>query len=194
MKLVFATHNVDKFREVKAIIPEGIELLSLSDIGCADEIEETGTTLEQNARIKAEFVRKNYNLNCFADDTGLEVQALNGAPGVYSARYAGENVTYNDNVEKLLKNLEDKSNRTAQFRTAIFLLINDKEFLFDGIVNGIIIKQKKGNRGFGYDPIFIPSGFNKTFAEMSLEEKNKMSHRALAIKALVSHLNKIVNI
>ncbi|NNC86006.1 MAG: non-canonical purine NTP diphosphatase [Bacteroidia bacterium] len=194
MKLVFATNNVDKFKEVKQIMSKQIELLSLSDIGCTDEIEETGKTLEENAKIKAEFVRQCYKLNCFADDTGLEVEALEGAPGVYSARYAGENVSYNDNVEKLLNDLKTAKNRKAQFRTVIALLIDDNEFLFEGIVNGQIINEKKGERGFGYDPIFQPDGFNKTFAEMSLNEKNKISHRALAIKALASHLNKIVNI
>ena len=188
MKLVFATNNKDKVKEIKALLDDSIELLSLEDIGCTENIEETENTLEGNAKLKADYVTKKFGYDCFADDTGLEVEALDGAPGVYSARYAGENVTYDDNVQKMLKEMRDQSNRKAQFRTVIALNTGGKQYLFEGICKGDILKIKRGKEGFGYDPIFQPRGFNKSFAEMSLEEKGLISHRGLATKKLVDFL------
>ena len=188
MKLVFATNNKDKVKEIKALLDDSIELLSLEDIGCTENIEETENTLEGNAKLKADYVTKKFGYDCFADDTGLEVEALDGAPGVYSARYAGENVTYDDNVQKMLKEMRDQSNRNAQFRTVIALNTGGKQYLFEGICKGDILKIKRGKKGFGYDPIFQPRGFDKSFAEMSLEEKGKISHRGLTTKKLVDFL------
>ena len=188
MKLVFATNNAGKLAEVQKMLPKSIELLSLKDIECFDDIEETATTLEGNAKIKANYITENFGYNCFADDTGLEVKSLNGAPGVYSARYAGEPVNAENNMQKLLTNLSSSTNRNAQFRTSICLNLDGKQFLFDGICEGEITKEKQGEKGFGYDPIFIPSGFNKSFAQMTSEEKNKISHRGLAIKKLIEFL------
>ena len=188
MKLVFATNNAGKLAEVQKMLPKSIELLSLKDIECFDDIEETATTLEGNAKIKANYITENFGYNCFADDTGLEVVSLNGAPGVYSARYAGEPANAENNMQKLLTNLSRSKNRNAQFRTSICLNLDGKQFLFDGICKGEITNEKQGEKGFGYDPIFIPSGFDKSFAQMTSEEKNKISHRGLAIKKLIEFL------
>ena len=188
-KFVFATNNIHKLREVAAIVGHQIELLSLNDIGCHDDIPETSDTLEGNALLKARYVYERYHTNCFADDTGLEVEALGGAPGVYSARYAGEGHNSEENTKKLLHELEGKDNRKARFRTVFALIINGKEHLFEGIVRGEIIARKRGTSGFGYDPVFVPEGFTQTFAEMSDGQKNKISHRALAVGKLCKFLN-----
>ncbi|TDQ23840.1 non-canonical purine NTP diphosphatase [Tenacibaculum caenipelagi] len=191
MKLVFATNNQNKLTEVQKMLPDSIELLSLKDIQCFDDIEETAITLEGNAQIKANYITEKFGYNCFADDTGLEVEALNGAPGVYSARYAGESNNSENNMQKLLTELSGKTNRKAQFRTSICLNLNGKQFFFNGICKGDILLEKQGQQGFGYDPIFQPEGYNKSFAEMSSEEKNKISHRGLAIQQLVAFLKSI---
>ena len=188
MKLVFATNNKDKIKEVKALLGNDIDILSLADINCAEEIEETEATIEGNAKLKADYITKKYGYDCFADDTGLEVDALNGEPGVMSARYAGENVTYEDNVQKMLGEMSGKTSRKAQFRTVIALNLKDKQYLFEGMCKGEILEQKQGNRGFGYDPIFKPYGFDKSFAEMSLSEKGEISHRGIAVKKLIEFL------
>lgn len=188
-KFVFATNNIHKLREVAAIVGHQIELLSLNDIGCHDDIPETSDTLEGNALLKARYVYERYHTNCFADDTGLEVEALGGAPGVYSARYAGEGHNSEENIKKLLHELEGKDNRKARFRTVFAIIINGKEHLFEGIVRGEIIARKRGTSGFGYDPVFVPEGFTQTFAEMSDGQKNKISHRALAVGKLCKFLN-----
>lgn len=188
-KFVFATNNAHKLEEVKALLGDKIELLSMKDIKCSADIPETETTLEGNALLKARYIYENYHINCFADDTGLEVEALNGAPGVYSARYAGEEHNSEANMKKLLQELEGVENRKAQFRTIFALIIEGKEHLFEGIVKGEIIKQRKGNAGFGYDPIFVPEGYTQTFAEMGSEEKNKISHRAKAVGKLCKFLH-----
>ncbi|TVZ55436.1 XTP/dITP diphosphohydrolase [Lutibacter sp. Hel_I_33_5] len=190
MKLVFATNNLNKLAEVQKMLPSSIELLSLKDINCFDEIDETATTLEGNAQLKANHITEKFSYNCFADDTGLEVESLNGEPGVYSARYAGEPANSENNMQKLLTELENKENRKAQFRTSVCLNINGEQFLFDGICKGEILQQKQGEKGFGYDPIFKPKGYHQSFAEMSAEEKNKISHRGLAIQKLVGFLKK----
>lgn len=189
MKLVFATNNLHKLKEVQAIVPSHIQLLSLADINCTEDIPETSPTIEGNAIQKATYIKDNYGYDCFADDTGLEVQVLNGAPGVYSARYAGETKDSNANMNKLLENLEEKENRNAQFKTVIALYINKKLETFTGICEGTIISEKKGEQGFGYDPIFSPNGYQETFAELPLEKKNSISHRARAVKKLVEFLN-----
>ena len=191
MKLIFATHNQNKFDEVRVLLPASIELMSLTDIGCYDEIPETAKTLKGNAQIKADFVTTHYGLPCFADDTGLLVDALNGAPGVYSARYAGEQKNSDDNMNKLLFELEDKDSRSARFETVIALNLKKEQIHFSGTVEGKITKTKSGEKGFGYDPIFQPNEYDKTFAELPLEIKNKISHRGKAIKQLVSYLNEI---
>lgn len=187
-KFVFATNNVHKLQEVKEILNNNLELLSLQDINCNTDIAETADTLEANALLKARFVYENYHLDCFGDDTGLEVEALNGAPGVYSARYAGEGHDSEANIKKLLHNLEGIENRKAQFRTVFALILNGKEHLFEGIIKGEIIKVRKGTSGFGYDPIFIPEGYTETFAEMGNEIKNEISHRAIATNKLCNFL------
>lgn len=188
-KLVFATNNSHKLKEVSAILGNQIELLSLADINCHTDIPETADTLEGNALLKSQFIYSNYQLDCFADDTGLEVEALNGAPGVYSARYAGgEGHNAEANMLKLLLEMKDKENRKAQFRTVISLILDGKEYQFEGVVNGMIITEKKGDSGFGYDPIFIPEGYNETFAELGDEIKNKISHRAQAVHKLCEFL------
>ena len=190
-KLVFATNNAHKLEEVDAILGEKIELFSLNDIGCHTDIPETAATLEGNALLKSSFIFKNYGLDCFADDTGLEVEALDGAPGVYSARYAGgEGHDSQANMLKLLHDLEGKKNRKAQFRTAISLILDGKEYLFEGVIKGEIIKEKRGDSGFGYDPIFKPEGYDKTFAELGNDIKNKISHRALAVQKLCEFLQR----
>lgn len=188
-KLVFATNNRNKLIEVQAMLPD-YELLCLEDIGCTEEIPETADTLEGNALLKATYVKDRFGFDCFADDTGLEVTSLNNEPGVYSARYAGEEKDSNANMDKLLTNLSSESDRSARFRTVIALISNGKTHYFEGIVNGEILHSKQGNDGFGYDPIFQPEGFNVSFAEMTLQEKNKISHRARAVNALINYLNK----
>ena len=189
MKLVFATNNKHKLQEVRDILGSRVEVLSLNDINCHDDIPETGSTLEENALIKARWISNKYHCNCFADDTGLEVTALNGAPGVYSARYAGEECDSQANMEKLLQNLTGKTDRSAQFRTVIALIIDGEELLFDGIVKGSISNKKRGDSGFGYDPIFIPEGYEESFAQMGNEEKNSISHRFRATEKLSKYLN-----
>ena len=188
MKLVFATHNANKFNEVKVLFPEYIELISLTDLDCHEDIPETAETLEGNAKIKADYVTKNYGLPCFADDTGLLVDALNGAPGVYSARYAGEQNNASDNMTKLLSELKGVANRSARFQTSIVLNLNKERVFFDGVVEGKITTFKSGEKGFGYDPIFQPNGYQKTFGELPLKIKNKISHRGRAIQKLVAYL------
>lgn len=187
-KLVFATNNLHKLNEVSAILENKIELLSLNDINCQIDIPETSNTLEGNALLKAQYIYSNYKLNCFADDTGLEVEALNGEPGVYSARYAGDIHNSEANMLKLLHNMENKENRQAQFRTVISLILDETEYQFEGIIKGKIITEKRGSSGFGYDPIFIPKGYDKTFAELGDEIKNKISHRAQAVNKLCKFL------
>ena len=190
-KFVFATNNAHKLEEVKDILGDKIELLSLKDINCHEEIPETADTLAGNALLKARYVYEKYHLNCFADDTGLEVEALNGAPGVYSARYAGDAHNSEANMKKLLHELENAENRKAQFHTVFALIIDGKEHLFEGTVKGEITKIHKGTSGFGYDPIFQPEGYHQTFAEMGNEEKNKISHRAKATQKLCKFLKSI---
>jgi XTP/dITP diphosphohydrolase len=190
MKLVFATNNPNKVAEVQKMLSNTIELLSLKDINCFDEIEETESTLEGNAKLKAAYITQKFGYNCFADDTGLEVESLNGKPGVYSARFAGEPRNSENNMKKLLSVLKDIENRKAQFRTSICLNLDGEEFLFEGVCKGEILKEKQGKKGFGYDPIFKPEGFNRSFAEMTSQEKNKISHRGIAIQKLVSFLDK----
>lgn len=188
MKIVFATNNLNKLSEVQKMLPSSIQLLSLNDINCFDEIEETETTLEGNAILKAAYITNKFGFDCFADDTGLEVVALNGAPGVHSARYAGSENNAEKNMHKLLTALENKIERSAQFRTAIALNLNGKQFLFEGICKGTILKAKQGEKGFGYDPIFKPAGYDNSFASMTSEEKNKISHRGKAIEKLIHFL------
>ena len=188
MKLVFATNNRHKLDEVRAILGNRIEVLSLNDINCHDEIPETADTLEGNALIKARYIHDKFGVDCFADDTGLEVEALSGEPGVYSARYAGEECDSEANMRKLLHNLTGKNNRNAQFRTVIALIIKGEEKLFNGIVKGTISHEKKGNSGFGYDPIFIPEGFSESFAQMTGDMKNSISHRYRATEELSNYL------
>ena len=189
-KFVFATNNAHKLEEVTAILGDKIELLSMKDIHCHADIPETADTLEGNALLKARYIFENYNMDCFADDTGLEVEALNGAPGVYSARYAGDAHNSEANMRKLLKDMEGIENRKAQFRTVFALIINGKEHLFEGIVKGEITKHRCGSSGFGYDPVFIPEGYTQTYAEMGNTLKNKISHRALATNKLCNFLSK----
>lgn len=190
--LVFATNNAHKLEEVSAILGDAIKLLSLSDINCHADIPETADTLEGNALLKSTFIYKNYQADCFADDTGLEVEALNGAPGVYSARYAGgEGHDSQANMLKLLRELEGVENRRAQFRTAISLILDGKEYLFEGVVRGEIIKEKRGDSGFGYDPVFRPDGYDKTFAELGNDVKNSISHRAVAVQKLAEFLRSL---
>lgn len=194
MKIVFATNNKNKLAEIRSILGDKIEVLSLSDINCHVDIPETGTTLEENARHKAEYVYQNYGLSVFADDTGLEVDALGGAPGVYSARYAGGAGHDSEaNMAKLLRELGDTDNRKARFRTVIALIEKEKggePTLFEGIVNGTIIRERRGGEGFGYDPIFQPDGYDETFAELGSDIKNKISHRARAVAKLAEYLLK----
>lgn len=191
-KLVFATNNPHKLEEITEIIgKDSIELHSLKDINCDADIPETADTLEGNALLKARYIYNNYHLDCFSDDTGLEVESLGNLPGVHSARYAGEEKSSEANVSKLLHELEEKSNRKAQFRTVIALIVNGEEKLFEGIVKGEIIRERRGVNGFGYDPVFVPEGYNQTFAELGNEIKNKISHRAKAIEQLCEYLKSI---
>lgn len=189
MKLVFATHNKNKLKEVQALLPDTFQLISLDELGCFTEIPETAETIEENAVLKANYVAQTYNLDCFADDTGLEVEALNGKPGVYSARYAGEEKNDEANIEKLLKDLQGKANRHAQFKTVVVLNINDRQYMFPGICKGILTSEKRGTGGFGYDAVFQPNGSEKTFAEMDLEEKSVVSHRGIAFRKLIDFLS-----
>lgn len=188
-EIVFATNNLHKLSEIKDILGSKFKILSLNDIGFYEDIPETATTLEGNAYLKSSTIYHKFNKNCFADDTGLEVEALNGQPGVYSARYAGHENDANKNTAKLLSNLTSMTNRNARFRTVISLILDGEEFRFEGIVEGKIAHQKSGNKGFGYDPVFIPNGYQKTFAEISAEEKNTISHRAIATKKLSEFLS-----
>lgn len=188
MKFVFATNNRHKLQEVRDIMGSKAKILSMNDIGCNDDIPETADTLEGNALIKARYIYDKYKINCFADDTGLEVEALNGEPGIYSARYAGDSHDSEANMRKLLHNLTGEKNRNAQFRTVIALIINGEEILFNGIVKGTITEEKMGGSGFGYDPIFIPEGYSESFAQMSNDEKNRISHRFRATKQLCEYL------
>lgn len=188
MKLVFATNNQNKLKEVQEMLPNSIQLLSLKDINCFDEIDETETTLQGNARLKADYITSKYGYNCFADDTGLELKSLNGKPGVYSARFAGEPSDSEKNMQKLLSELNGIENRSAQFRTVVALNLNNENYLFEGICKGDILHHKQGEKGFGYDPIFKPLGYDASFAEMSSATKNKISHRGIAIQKLVAFL------
>ena len=188
MKIVFATNNPNKVKEIKSILGGDFEIVSLKDIGCKEELPETQETLEGNALQKAKYVSDNYKVNCFADDTGLEVEALNGAPGVYSARYAGEKCLAEDNMDKLLSELEGIENRKAKFRTVISLILNGKEYYFEGEISGEITTKKSGLEGFGYDPIFKPTGYDVTFSEMELEEKSRISHSGKAVAKLATFL------
>lgn len=190
MQLVFATNNPNKLKEVQSLMPNNINLLNLSDIGCDEDIPETQNTIEGNAIQKAEYLKKKYGYDCFADDTGLEVEALNGEPGVYSARYAGEQRNADDNMDKLLVSLKNHQNRKAQFKTVIALHLNGTLHSFTGICEGEITMTKKGNSGFGYDPIFRANGYEQTFAEISMEEKNRIGHRGKAVNQLVAFLSK----
>ncbi|PDH45553.1 MAG: non-canonical purine NTP pyrophosphatase [Bacteroidetes bacterium MED-G21] len=191
MKIVFATNNPNKLKEIQTLIPKEIEIISLKEIGCTEDIPETGDTLEANAFQKVHYIKENYNYDCFADDTGLEIDTLNGAPGVYSARYAGPEKSAEANIEKILNELQGKENRSAKFRTAIALTLNNEEHLFEGEINGHISKVKQGNEGFGYDPIFMPENEKRSFAQMSMEEKGTISHRGRAVKKLVAYLNNL---
>lgn len=188
-RIVFATNNQHKLQEIREILSPEFEIVSLKEIGCHEDIPETGNTLEENALQKARYISERYHISCFADDTGLEVEALGGAPGIYSARYAGgEGHDSEANMRKLLSEMEGKENRRARFRTAICLIESGKEYLFEGIVQGNIIEARRGTAGFGYDPVFQPEGYAETFAEMGNEEKNKISHRARAVQQLVEYL------
>lgn len=193
MKIIFASNNKNKVQEIQNQVPKSIQIVTLEEIGCTEDIEETATTIEGNAIIKANYITEKYGLPCFADDTGLEIEALNGEPGVYSARYAGEDKNADKNMDLVLEKLSTSTNRNAQFKTVIVLNINKEQHLFTGIVEGKIRNEKTGTNGFGYDPIFEPENLGKTFAEMTMEEKNKMSHRGRAVEQLVIFLSKIEN-
>ncbi|AWA30266.1 non-canonical purine NTP pyrophosphatase [Flavobacterium magnum] len=189
MQLVFASSNKNKIAEIQNMLPDGITVLSLEDIGCHEEIPETADTIEGNAVLKADYVSQKYGYDCFADDSGLEVDALGGAPGVYSARYAGEQKNAMDNMHKLLEALSEETNRSAQFKTVLALNLNGEKHLFSGILKGKITDEMRGTKGFGYDPIFQPEGYDRNLAEFSMEEKAAISHRGIAVKQLVSFLN-----
>lgn len=191
MTLVFATANQNKVKEIQALIPASVQLRGLPDINCTEDIPETQATIEGNAAQKAFYVYEKYHHNCFADDTGLEIDALDGRPGVLSARYAGDAKDANANMDKILLEMKDESNRTARFKTVISLVIDGEEIQFEGVVEGTILKEKRGGKGFGYDPIFIPNGSERSFAEMDVAEKNEISHRGLAVKKLVNYLNMV---
>ena len=188
MNLIFATSNSNKLKEIKNLLPKEICINDLNSLNFFEEIPENENSIEKNAEFKANFIHSKYNINVFADDTGLEVGVLNGEPGVYSARYAGEDCDSNKNMEKLLKKLINKKNRKARFKTVIALVLNNKLHHFEGIVNGTIAHSKKGDKGFGYDPIFVPEGYKKSFAELSLNEKNEISHRSIAVKKLINFI------
>lgn len=191
IQLVFATNNKNKIKEIKSLLPSHLEILSLEEIGCYEDIPETSATIEGNAHQKAAFVKENFGYDCFADDTGLEVEALNGAPGVFSARYSGPGKNSEANVQKLLKELENKQNRAARFKTVIALHIEEKTYSFEGICSGSITTSAKGKEGFGYDPVFQPEGYSRTFAEMTLSEKSEISHRARATRKFIDCFSKI---
>ena len=191
MKLVFATANQNKANEIQSLIPPSIEVLTLNDIHCSEEIPETQANIEGNASQKAFYVYNKYQHNCFADDTGLEVDALDGRPGVFSARYVGESKSAEDNMSKILLEMKGISNRKALFKTIISLVINGEEKQFEGVVSGVILSQRQGEKGFGYDPIFLPDGFTMSFAEMDSSQKNKISHRAIAVNKLVEYLKNL---
>ena len=191
MKIVFASNNKNKIQEIQSMLPEKIQIISLESIGCFEEIPETADTIEGNAIMKADYISQKYGFDCFADDTGLEVDSLNGQPGVYSARFAGEQRNADDNMNKLLIELTDQSNRNAHFKTVIALNFKGRQYLFTGIASGEIILEKMGSGGFGYDPIFKPSGYENTFAELSLEIKNEISHRGKATKLLFEFLQNL---
>ena len=193
-KIVFATHNPNKLEEIRQMLPAGLQVLSLDDIGCTEEIPETAATLEGNARIKAAHVYERYGYDCFADDTGLEVAALDGAPGVYSARFAGPQSDSRANIEKLLRLMEGKTNRKARFRTVIALALGGTFYFFEGEIAGEILAEESGSGGFGYDPVFLPKGSDLSFAEMPLAEKNRISHRGKAFQNLSSFLKKNLSI
>ena len=190
MKLVFATNNSNKIAEVSNLISNQIAIISLKDIGCNEDIVESEDTIIDNAILKANYIKNTYGYDCFADDTGLEVDFLNGRPGVYSKRFAGENSTDELNMEKLLECMKESNNRNARFRTVIALNINNQVITFTGVCEGEILKQRRGNNGFGYDPIFLPKGYNNSFGEMSIIEKNEIAHRSKAVKKLINYLNK----
>ena len=190
MQLVFASNNKNKIKEIQLLLPDSIQILSLEDIGCTEDIPETADTIEGNAILKANYVTQKYGYDCFADDSGLEVAALNGEPGVFSARYAGEPKNDENNIDKLLANLKDVNNKKANFKTVICLNLKGEQHLFTGIINGQIIEERIGNNGFGYDPIFVADGYQKTFSELSLEEKARISHRGIAVKELITFLQK----
>jgi XTP/dITP diphosphohydrolase len=192
-KLIFATNNQHKLEEVSHLIKGNYKTLSLKDINCFEEIPETSDTIKGNASQKSHYIYDKFGIDCFADDTGLEIEALDGRPGVYSARYAGEEHNFEKNMNKVLSEMNGITNRKARFKTVISLILNAKENFFEGIIYGIILTEKRGQEGFGYDPIFQPDGFEKSFAETPLEEKNKISHRAIAIQNLVNYLNKLSN-
>ena len=193
MDLIFATHNRHKVSEVQAMLPAGIHVRSLSDLGCDEDIPETADTLQGNALQKAQFVHERYNCNCFADDTGLEIDALDGRPGVYSARYAGEGCSFDDNVRKVLAELENVplAQRTARFRTVVALILDGRTYFFEGKVEGLMTLERHGVEGFGYDPIFLPEGYGQTFAEMDASEKNRISHRGRAMAQMVGFLERL---
>lgn len=188
MKLIFATQNQHKAKEIQALLPSEFEVLTLNDINITEDIPETSDTLEGNASQKSHYILHHFSMDCFSDDTGLEIPALNNEPGVYSARYAGPAKNADDNMNLVLSKLKGKRDRSAQFRTVISLMLNGKEHLFEGIVKGRIIEEKRGTDGFGYDPIFVPEDQDKTFAELSMNEKNKMSHRARAFEKMIHFL------
>ncbi len=188
MKLCMATNNAHKIEEIKPLVPESVVLVSLAEVGCREELPETGNTLEANSRQKAQYVWDHYRVSCFADDTGLEVEALRGEPGVYSARYAGPQRDARANMELLLRKLEGEENRRAQFRTTITLILDGEIYQFEGVVRGAILGAARGTGGFGYDPLFVPDGYAQTFAEMDLAEKNRISHRARAVERLIRFL------
>ncbi|WP_339867674.1 non-canonical purine NTP diphosphatase [uncultured Algoriphagus sp.] len=191
MKICFATNNPKKIEEVKAALGDSFQIVSLKEIGCLDELPETGDTLEHNAFQKAKYVKEHFGVDCFADDTGLEVDALEGEPGVYSGRYAGEPRSDERNIDLLLKNLENTTLRTARFKTVIALLLGEEEYKFEGVAEGEILRSRTGAGGFGYDPVFLPKGYSRSFAEMNLSEKNKISHRGKAVSELISFLSHI---
>lgn len=190
MQLVFASNNSNKIAEIQALVTKSIEILSLKDIGCTEEIPETAETIEGNAILKANYVTKKYGFNCFSDDSGLEIDFLNGAPGVFSARFAGEQKNDKDNIIKVLRELDGVKNRKAQFKTVIALNLNGQQNLFTGIIKGTITETEKGNQGFGYDPIFLPINYTNTFAELNQSEKSAISHRGQAVAQLLDFLNK----
>lgn len=190
-QIVFATNNKHKLEEIRNILDNTLNILNLDDINCHEDIPETGSTIEENALIKARYIKEKYGYDCFADDTGLEIKSLNNEPGVYSARYAGNDHNSEKNMQKVLENLKGKNDRSACFRTCIALITGNNEYLFEGKIEGEIITEKKGESGFGYDPIFVPDGYTQTFAELGNDIKNKISHRALAVKKLINFLQPI---